>query len=527
MRRLAFLVILILGMAAGASRAYGVGWVLQQHSDLPGSVPLVAVSFGDARHGCVMGDVTAGSSYYVAVLTTSDGGATWVRQADVHLFDTHDVMMSDLKMLDGMHGWAAGAIGGGGVIYSTSDGGAHWELRLLTLKPILALDFPDKDHAWAVGTDAAVYSTADGGATWTDHSYTQPPWTMLALDFVDPLHGCLAGVTTDASGAPLARLTADGCQTWLPGDFSLIWVPVGVALRDATHAVVVGMNGIATIDGQVRRYVYGESMCDFRAVAFADARHVHAVGGKLVASDDGGQRWQVQQSPLPDTTYRDVCFLDERHGWAVGTAGAIIAYDSAPPITTASGADGLWHNQAQTVHLNALDDPDSSGVADIASIVYQLNGSAAATTAGTDARVIVPIDVAHSTDGVNTISYGATDKAGNIEAVKTVSVRIDSRRPHTAAPARADAHRGAGAFLKYIVIDRAPNAGKAKVTIKIRNADRRIMRTLKLGLQRVNLLRKARFTCTLPAGRYRFSVYATDMAGNKQTRVGVNTLIVR
>ncbi len=37
----------------------------------------------------------------------------------------------------------------------------------------------------------------------------------------------------------------------------------------------------------------------------------------------------------------------------------------------------------------------------------------------------------------------------------------------------------------------------------------------------------ARFLCTLPAGRYRFSACATDAAGNPQARVASNRLTVR
>jgi hypothetical protein len=43
----------------------------------------------------------------------------------------------------------------------------------------------------------------------------------------------------------------------------------------------------------------------------------------------------------------------------------------------------------------------------------------------------------------------------------------------------------------------------------------------------VNLLLKAKFTCTLPKGTYRHLVYAIDLAGNRQATVGVNKLVVR
>ena len=52
-------------------------------------------------------------------------------------------------------------------------------------------------------------------------------------------------------------------------------------------------------------------------------------------------------------------------------------------------------------------------------------------------------------------------------------------------------------------------------------------RTLKLGVPPVNLLLKAKFTCTLPSGTYGYFVYAIDLAGNRQMSVGVNKLVMK
>ena len=43
----------------------------------------------------------------------------------------------------------------------------------------------------------------------------------------------------------------------------------------------------------------------------------------------------------------------------------------------------------------------------------------------------------------------------------------------------------------------------------------------------VNRRLAASFVCRLAAGQYRFYVYATDAAGNKQSRVASNRLTVR
>jgi len=111
--------------------------------------------------------------------------------------------------------------------------------------------------------------------------------------------------------------------------------------------------------------------------------------------------------------------------------------------------------------------------------------------------------------------------------VKTYAVRIDTHRPTTKAPYAASVTRGRRAYLKYKVVDAAPNAGWATVTIKIRNAHGHLVKSLKLGKRSVNKLLSKRFTCTLAKGTYRFSVYAHDAAGNRQSKVGSNKLTVR
>jgi len=48
-----------------------------------------------------------------------------------------------------------------------------------------------------------------------------------------------------------------------------------------------------------------------------------------------------------------------------------------------------------------------------------------------------------------------------------------------------------------------------------------------VGRSSVNETLSAGFTCRLAAGKYRFSVYARDAAGNSQATIGSNKLTVR
>jgi uncharacterized repeat protein (TIGR01451 family) len=102
--------------------------------------------------------------------------------------------------------------------------------------------------------------------------------------------------------------------------------------------------------------------------------------------------------------------------------------DTAPPVTVATlssrpNAAG-WSNTNVTITLNSADnEPGGLGVKQI---TYSAGGaqSIASTTVNT-ASVAIPI----STEGITTLSFFATDNAGNAESAKTLTVRVDKTPP--------------------------------------------------------------------------------------------------
>ena len=123
--------------------------------------------------------------------------------------------------------------------------------------------------------------------------------------------------------------------------------------------------------------------------------------------------------------------------------------------------------------------------------------------------------------------YRSSDRAGNVEPARTAKVGIDTQRPTPVAASPASVKRGHVARLRYSVSDPRPGSPTASVTIRIRNAAGRLVRVAVLGRRGVDRSLRHRFRCTLRKGTYRFSVYATDAAGNVQTAAASNTLVVR
>ena len=80
--------------------------------------------------------------------------------------------------------------------------------------------------------------------------------------------------------------------------------------------------------------------------------------------------------------------------------------------------------------------------------------------------------------------------------------------------------------LGYKVVDVKPGCGKAAVTLKIYKG-KKLKKTLNAGTRASNLKRTCSWRCTLGKGKYTLRVYATDVAGNAQSKVGSARLTVK
>ena len=106
-------------------------------------------------------------------------------------------------------------------------------------------------------------------------------------------------------------------------------------------------------------------------------------------------------------------------------------------------------------------------------------------------------------------------------------MRIDTRRPTPIAKWSAAAIPGERTALRFYVSDPRPGSPTATVTIRIRNARGKLLKKTVLAAIKVDRTQNYVFVCTLAKGTYRFTVWATDSAGNPQTATATNTLVVR
>jgi photosystem II stability/assembly factor-like uncharacterized protein len=123
-----------------------------------------------------------------------------------------------------------------GTILHTSNG-ATWSLQSSpTTQALYAVAFVDPLHGWAVGSGGTIIHTVNGGAGWSAQDSGGVNW-LYSVHFTDATHGWVVG----SGGAIL--VTSDGGATWGSQDSgtgNLLWC---VSFPDAVHAWAVGLDG--------------------------------------------------------------------------------------------------------------------------------------------------------------------------------------------------------------------------------------------------------------------------------------------
>ena len=100
---------------------------------------------------------------------------------------------------------------------------------------------------------------------------------------------------------------------------------------------------------------------------------------------------------------------------------------------------------------------DNAGGSGVAKTEYSTDGGAT-WTSGASATF--------SAQGATAVQYRSADVAGNLEAAKSVTVKVDSAKPATKA-FKASVKKGKKVKLAYQVTDALPGCGQATATLKI------------------------------------------------------------
>jgi photosystem II stability/assembly factor-like uncharacterized protein len=248
------------------------------------------------------------------VLRTVDAGATWTVQEMPPDDDLHGLAVIDATHVLIGAGGASVLRTTDGIAWSRRDAGLEW-----VTDDLLAVDFPDPRHGWAVGDGGTISATTDGGVTWR----RQPSGTdtqLRSVDFVDALEGWIVGGDQSPEDPSLVLHTIDGGATWAP----VAALPYSsrahvVRFADADHGVIGSSSGLsATADGGAT----WSGVSDMGSVTDLDfpTPLVGYSGGTVAKTVDGGRTWTRLRTNTPNYpgTAMFVDFVDARTGWIDG-----------------------------------------------------------------------------------------------------------------------------------------------------------------------------------------------------------------
>jgi hypothetical protein len=186
---------------------------------------------------------------------------------------------------------------------------------------------------------------------------------------------------------------------------------------------------------------------------------------------------------------------------------AVVSPDATPPTTTATATaagniynSGEWTNQDVTLTLTAEDEQNGSG---LDKIYYNTDGST------TYEEYTDPLSV--TSEGTKTVSYYATDKAGNQGLAKTFTVKIDKSAPTTtatlSAPPNANGWYKQNVTITLRATDQAALSGIKEITYSATGAQPIAQTKVSGSSKQLTITKDGQTTITY---------FATDQAGNAQ-----------
>ena len=359
-----------------------------------------------------------------AGLNTGAGPWQWLRPP------VQGATIYDMDFLDASTGWAVGI---GGTILKTTDGGENWASQNSgTNFNLWGVDFVDANHGWAVGDYGTVLHTSDGGETWGTQSVPSPAYPQLTdVSFANGGTGIIVGAGygyyTTNGGASWTKTVSINTNHWL----------ASVQMSSATTAVAVGSSGVIykTTDAGATWFMpVSPTSSSLNSVYFTDASRgiavasVGATEGRLLRTTSGGDGYA--------TTAPEVAFAGGDGTGAAGTAtisggyvtGVTITsngtgYNSSPAVTF-SGGDGTGAAGTATLSVNDIAVTNGgSGYTTAPTVSFTGDGSGATATATLSGDVVTGISVTNGGSGYTTApTVSFTGDGSGATATATMSV---------------------------------------------------------------------------------------------------------
>jgi photosystem II stability/assembly factor-like uncharacterized protein len=270
------------------------------------------------------------------ILKTTNSGKSWITQ-----FNDYSEAFSTVYFIDKFRGWAAGDN-----ILTTSNGGSTWMQISDSFDKIKSIKFFDENIGFIIcsGSESGIYKSFDGGYSWSNKNRSGGN----SIFFLNTSLGWAAG----ANG--LVLKSTDGGESWLPKNSGTSYELNQIIFYDANIGICVGENGIillSTDSGESWTIKSSGTNEELKSTCFTNSNIIWATGskGKILNSTDQGSTW-VADTSLTRNTINTIYFVNEYTGWVGGLNGAIFKYSEYPlPVELVSFTANVNGN---TVCLN-------------------------------------------------------------------------------------------------------------------------------------------------------------------------------
>jgi photosystem II stability/assembly factor-like uncharacterized protein len=305
------------------------GWYIQSS---PVSNYLSSIYFINSNTGIAVG-------YGGNILKTTNGGTNWLQKPSA------STGLLSVYFINEFTGWA---VGYSGLKIKTTDGGENW-FNLPTSSYVLSsVYFLDSLLGFAAGgwTTGIIEKTTNGGISWTTTEFSRM-FQLNSIYFINNNTGfCVGqdhGIPPYNTFYPILRTTNGGLSwNYISYYSSMDYFFVQFTSND-TGYVFGGNNDILkTTNNGVNWFLISNPGIFLPNGYFINNNTGYAVGyyGDIYKTTNGGYNWQMQQNPAGSITLWAVQFLDMNTGYIVGDDGLILK-------TTTGGSVGINNISSQ------------------------------------------------------------------------------------------------------------------------------------------------------------------------------------
>lgn len=269
----------------------GSNW---EQASVPVSVLLTAVDFVSPDKGWAVG-------HGGVILHSNDGGVSWVKQFDGNLANKSNIEQAEayIAKLEFELDEAGGA--NEDIEYAIEDAeyaleDAQADAEIGAAKPLLDVMFMDEKNGFVVGAYGFLFNTKDGGLTWTNYANRLDNQDRFHLNTISQLEG---GSILIGGEAGILFRSKDNGESWealdSPYDGSFFGL---VPLDGKGQALAFGLRGnlFRTENaGSSWKRLSSNTESTLMSGAFDGNRKVSIAGngGVVVLSDDGGKTFSA------------------------------------------------------------------------------------------------------------------------------------------------------------------------------------------------------------------------------------------